>query len=210
MVPIFRPWNWAKAVSSGARHRPVVVHDLARTPALRPARREMSTAASVWAARTSTPRRARRAGRCAGLTMSSVPRVEVDGDAMVRARSWTEIGVIPSFASIETGNGVPCLVGLRHHRRRRSWRARSAVIGRQISPARNGHEVHRLGRGELGRDDQVAFVLPVLGVDQHDGTALARVLQDVLDRRDRAVAAGLGCGLLVGLRRHAVSLHRAA
>src|SRR5690606_22372110 len=58
-------------------------------------------------------------------------------------------------------------------------------------------------RRELGRDDDVALVLPILGVDQDVGPPVAGVLQDVLDRTDRAVVA-------VGRQgAHAVSCHRA-
>ena len=50
-----------------------------------------------------------------------------------------------------------------------------------------GHEVDLVRRRELGRDDDVALVLAVLGVDQDVGPAVAGILQDVLDRADRAV-----------------------
>ena len=38
-----------------------------------------------------------------------------------------------------------------------------------------------LGRGQLGGDDEVAFVLPVLVVDQDEHAAVARVLDQLLD-----------------------------
>src|SRR5439155_1255479 len=43
------------------------------------------------------------------------------------------------------------------------------------------HEVHRFGRGELGRNRQVTLVLAVGRVDDHDELALADVLDRVLD-----------------------------
>ena len=47
------------------------------------------------------------------------------------------------------------------------------------------HEVDRRGIGKLRRDYQIAFILAVLMVHQNEHTALARVFDDVLDRRDR-------------------------
>src|SRR5207344_2997114 len=57
-----------------------------------------------------------------------------------------------------------------------------------------GHEVDRLGRGELGRHDEVALVLPLLGVEDDHHVAGA----DLLDR------LGDG-GELDGAARHARS-----
>src|SRR3954453_20248491 len=48
-----------------------------------------------------------------------------------------------------------------------------------------GHEVDGLRSRELGRDRQIAFVLPVGGVDDDDELALAGVLESGLDRRER-------------------------
>jgi hypothetical protein len=56
----------------------------------------------------------------------------------------------------------------------------------------------RLGRRHLGRDDQVAFVLPVLVVDQDEHAAIARLLDDVR-ARGHHLAEGLAPGLLLGL-----------
>ncbi|MDQ1153523.1 hypothetical protein QE389_000722 [Brevundimonas sp. SORGH_AS 993] len=71
------------------------------------------------------------------------------------------------------------------------------------------HEVDLVRRGELGRNDDVAFVLAVLGVHQDVGTAVAGVGQNVLDGTDRAVVQTFhvfwgGRGL-----HQAVSCHRA-
>jgi hypothetical protein len=55
---------------------------------------------------------------------------------MVRARSWAEMPVVtPSRASMETVKAVPIRVWFSTAMGgRRSWRARSAVIDRQIRP----------------------------------------------------------------------------
>ena len=46
-----------------------------------------------------------------------------------------------------------------------------------------GHEVDRLGRRHLRRDDDVAFILPALVVDQNEDVPVARLLDDLFDRR---------------------------
>src|SRR5206468_3083851 len=49
-----------------------------------------------------------------------------------------------------------------------------------------GHEVDRLGGGELRRDREVALVLAVGRVDDDDELALADILDRVLDRGERS------------------------
>ena len=51
-----------------------------------------------------------------------------------------------------------------------------------------GHEVDGVGRRHLRGDDQVALVLAVLGVDQDDHAAVAQVVDDLVDRRQEALA----------------------
>ena len=51
-----------------------------------------------------------------------------------------------------------------------------------------GHEVDGVGRRHLRGDDEVALVLAVLGVDQDDHAAVAQVLDDLVDRRQEALA----------------------
>src|SRR6478736_8930123 len=53
-----------------------------------------------------------------------------------------------------------------------------------------GHEVDRLGRGELRGQHEIALVLAVLAVADDDHLAAAEVLERVLDRGE----AGAGCG----------------
>ena len=49
------------------------------------------------------------------------------------------------------------------------------------TPAVARHEVDRLGRRELGADQQIAFVLAVLLVDEHDHAAGTKVVDDLSD-----------------------------
>ena len=55
------------------------------------------------------------------------------------------------------------------------------------------HEVDRLGRRELSRDRQVAFVLAIGSVDHDHELALADVLDRLLDGRERRLFLELGC-----------------
>ena len=83
MVPIFSAWRWAKATRSGRRAMLPSSFMISQiTPAgLRPASRAMSTAASVWPARTSTPpSRARKREDVAGRGDVLGARARVDGD----------------------------------------------------------------------------------------------------------------------------------
>ena len=84
--------------------------------------------------------------------------------------------VVPCLASMGTQNAVPnfalfcsswTMSGMR------SSSSRSPVMGRQIEAAAvAGHEVDDLGRDLLGGDGEVALVLAVLVVDDHDHAAL--------------------------------------
>ncbi len=104
---------------------------------LRPARRAMSTAASVWPVRTSTPPSRAISGKTwPGVTMSSGPLLGSMAAATVRARSGAEMPVVtPSRASIETVKAVwsreafCCAISGSFNRS-----TRSRVSARQIRP----------------------------------------------------------------------------
>jgi hypothetical protein len=63
-----------------------------------------------------------------------------------------------------------------------------------------GHEVDVFGRRHLRRNDDVAFVLAILGIDEDEHAPIAGVLDDFLGRGDEVVEFALG---------HANSLRRA-
>jgi hypothetical protein len=42
-----------------------------------------------------------------------------------------------------------------------------------------GHEVHGVGRRHLSRDDEIAFILPVLVIDQDEHAAVARLVDQL-------------------------------
>ena len=146
------------------------------TPAgMRPASRARSTAASVWPARTSTPPGWRAAGtRGRACTRSSGPRRGSIATMIVRARSGAEMPVVmPCRASIDTVKAVRVgrLVAP-HHRLQAELVAALLGEGEADQPAAvGGHEVDGLGGGELRRHHQVALVLAVLVVEDHDHPA---------------------------------------
>jgi len=47
------------------------------------------------------------------------------------------------------------------------------------------HEIDRIGRRHLRRNDQVAFILAVFIVDQNIHSAVARFFDDLFDRDQR-------------------------
>ena len=115
---------------------------------LSPARRETSTAASVWPARTRTPPGRATSGKTwPGETIASGPLAASIATAMVRARSAALIPVvIPSLASIETVKAVSLRLRLvRVIGSSPSWSARSLVEREadQAAPVAR-HEVDRV------------------------------------------------------------------
>ena len=60
------------------------------------------------------------------------------------------------------------------------------------SPGVGGHEVDLLGCGELGRTDQVTFVLPVLVIDHHDRFPVADGRQGIGDGVEMNARGGGG------------------
>ena len=184
IVMILSPCSAAYGTRSGTRAivpSSLLISQI--TPAgMSPARRARSTAASVWPARSSTPPgRARRGNTWPGLTMSSGPASGSIATMIVRERSGAEMPVVmPWRASIGSVNAVACGASLRFTTGfRPSWSQRAARERQADQPAPVGrHEVDGLGRGELRRHDEVALVLAVLGVEDHDHPAGA----DLLDR----------------------------
>ena len=71
-----------------------------------------------------------------------------------------------------------------------------------------GHEIDGVGRRHLRGDDEVAFVLAVLGVDQDDHAPVAQVLDDLVDRREEALAFRV-CGRLQAVHHVRSSMARA-
>ena len=64
-----------------------------------------------------------------------------------------------------------------------SWSPRSPVSARQIRPRPcERHEVDHLRRDQLGRADQIAFVLPVFVIGDDDDFPVADVFDRLLNR----------------------------
>ena len=66
--------------------------------------------------------------------------------------------------------------------------ARSGVSARQMML---GNEVDGVGGRHLRRDDEITLVLALLGIDQNEHPAVARILDHFLDRRKEAMVLGL-------------------
>ena len=179
-----------------AGHRPVLVHDLAddagRVQAGEPG--EVDGRLGLAGAASTPPSRARSGKTWPGLTRSCGVDVRVDCD-LDRARA------------VGGGDaGGHALAGLDRHRERGAERrlvvlghlAQAELVAALLGQAEadqaarvRGHEVDRLGRRELGGDDEVALVLAVGVVDDDDELAVADVLDRLLDRGERRRGSAL-------------------
>jgi len=54
-----------------------------------------------------------------------------------------------------------------------------------MAAAMRRHEIDRIGRRHLCRDDQIAFIFTVFIIDQDIHAAIARFLNDFLDWHER-------------------------
>ena len=192
MVPIFSAWRWAKATRSGRRAiDAVLVHDLADHPrgveAGEPGDVDgglgVAGADQHAAVAGAQAGRRGRAWRC-----PAAPERGSMATATVRARSCAEMPVVtPSRASIETVKAVSWRrrVRLRHQRQAEGVEPLAGQREADQAAAVGRHEVDRGRRAHLRRDDEVALVLAVLVVDEDEHPAVARVLDDLLDRGDR-------------------------
>ena len=151
---------------------------------LSPASRATSTAASVCPARTSTPPGRATSGKTwPGETIASGPLLASIATAMVRARSAALMPVVtPSRASIDTVKAVSMLRAVDPRHRLQAELVDPLLAQREADQAAAvpGHEIDRVGRRHLRRDDQVALILPVVVVDQDEHAAVARLVDDRL------------------------------
>ena len=116
-----------------------------------------------------------------GDTSASGPCDAIDGDGDgSRAVGGADPGEMPSRASIETVKAVSLRLRLVLRHRLQTERV-GAVLGQREADqaaAVPRHEVDRLGRGHLRRDDEVALILAVVVVDQDEHPAVARLVDD--------------------------------
>ena len=191
-----------------ARHRPVVVHDLADDARGCQPRQPGEIDRGLGLARTLEDTSVSRAER------EDVARVdEVVGRRLRVDRDLDRLSAVggrdPSRDSVarldgdREGRVVRSLVLVGHLPQAELV----AALGRQAQadqPAPvHRHEVHRLGRDELRGDREVALVLAVLVVDDDDEPPGADLLDRLLDRREgrfghrrsrRAIVAGVNAG----------------
>ena len=175
-----------------ARHRAVVVHHLAdhagRVEAREP--REVHGRLGLPGALEHAAVLRLQREDVAGLDEVVRPRARVDRHLdRVRAVVRRDAGGDPLARLDRDGErGLERRLVLRRHQVEAELVA--ALAGEreadQAAPVR-GHEVDRVGRDELGRHREVALVLAVLRVADHDHPALADVLDGLLDRAEGRV-----------------------
>ena len=128
-MPTFRLWYWANGIRSVRRAMVPSSFIISQITldGFSPAKREISTAASVWPARTSTPPSLASSGKTwPGVERSDLPLVGSMATAMVCARSPAEMPVVtPSAASIETVKAVDW-----------RWRLSRGINGKSSSATR--------------------------------------------------------------------------
>ena len=190
---IFRLWRRAKRLQlRQPRHRAVLVHDLAEHARRIQARRACRDRPSPPSGRRGPARRprARAAGRCGRACTRSFGRVfgsmsDLHRAGAVRGRDAGRHAVARLDATV---NGVPKCesLWLDHHRDVQLLEALARHRHADQAAAVAGHEVDRLGRDELRRDREVAFVLAVFVIDDDDEAAVAVLLDRFFDGRQAA------------------------
>ncbi len=145
----------------------------------------------MWPARISVPPSRAMSGKtCPGETMSEAPLVGSMAVAMVRARSCAEMPVeMPSlrFDRLREGRAVARGVGAHHELETQLVGARLRQRQADETAAMLGHEVDGVGRRHLRGDDEVALVLAILGVDEHDHAPVPHILENLGDRGQDAL-----------------------
>ena len=151
---------------------------------LSPARRETSTAASVWPARTSTPPGRATSGKTwPGETMASAPLALSIATAMVRARSAALNAGGDAVARLDRDGEGGFHAGAVDARHRLQPERVDALLGEREADqpaAVAGHEVDRVGGRHLRGDDEVALILAVVVVDEDEHPPVARLVDDRL------------------------------
>ena len=202
MVPILSPCCCGERLEvRAARHRAVVVHDLEdhrrRLEARQP--RQIAAGFGVAGARQHAAGLRHQRKDVAGLTQVSGARIGLDGrDAPCARDRAREMPVVtPSAASIETVKLVRCSrsVSLTIERQPQLLAALARQREADQAAAVARHEIDVLGAHVVRGHDQVAFVLAILVVHDHDhaaGAMSARISSMLLsfhagmdDRRSR-------------------------
>ncbi len=169
-----------------AGHGAVLAHDLADDAAgvETGEPRNVDRRLGMAGARQERRPAARPAGRRGpGETIASGPFAESIATAMVRARSAALMPVeMPSFASIDTVKAVSLRLRLvRVIGSSPSWSARSLVKREADQAAAMArHEVDRVRRRHLRRNDEIALILAAFVVDEDEHASVARLVDDRL------------------------------
>ena len=133
-----------------------------------------------------------------GDGMRAILRRNSRGDALARLDRYRE------------GGAMPGLVVERHRGELQMLRTGPGDREADEPSGIFRHEVDGARRCELGRDDDVALILAIVGIDEDVRLAVDRVLDDLLDRRERCRQRSPGSGDMVhglGFLREYVSQH---
>src|SRR6266481_5531385 len=144
-----------------------------------PPRRARSTAASVWPRRSNTPSRRARSGKMwPGLARSSGRVLGSIAARIVWERSYAEIPVLTPrrFASIETVKAVPPREVFLE-----AIRSLTSNGEADQPPCMSGHKVDDFWRDHLRGDHEIALVLAVFIVSDHDHAPSLELYECITD-----------------------------
>ena len=176
-----------------ARHGAVVVHDLAddrrgvEPGETRQIDGRLGMTGADQHAALARDEREHVAGRDdVGRTLGGVDR----GRDGARAVGGGDAGrdALARLDRLGEGGAVARAVATDHGFELELGRARAGQRQADEAAAIARHEVDGVGRRHLRGNDEVALVLALLGVDEHDHAAVAHVLQDLVDRGKTAAA----------------------
>ncbi len=151
---------------------------------LRPASRATSTAASVWPVRTSTPPSRATSGKTwpgGDDILRALGGVDGDGDGAGAIGGADPGGDALARLDGDREGGLVARAVMRAHQVEAELR--DAVLRQRKADeaaAVHRHEIDRVGRRHLGGNDEIAFILAILVVDQDEHAPVARFVDDLL------------------------------
>src|SRR5262249_1480830 len=178
------------------RHGAVVVHDLADdSGGIKPGKpRKIDGGLSVAGANEHAALLGDEREHMAGSHNVAIVLGRIDGDGNgVGAVMRRDAGrhAFARFDRYGEGRGMPDAVRARHHLEMELLGALGCERKANQPAAVLCHEVDGVWRRHLRGNDEVAFVFALLGIDQDEHAAVARVLDHLLDGREELMVPGL-------------------